>query len=116
MSFYDDMASTSSRLISRFGQIFMLVREVDSIDPVTGVNTEGATRRYQVNGLLKTYPDNLIDGTRIKHSDRLIILDAKLEPLLTDKIRIQNNDWNIENIKASSPAGVALVYFVQVRK
>lgn len=116
MSFYLGLAATASKLIDKYGQTLMLVRETDSIDPVTGITTESATRNYQVNAILKNYPDNMVDGTRIKAGDRLIVIGGKLEPLLTDKFKLQNKNWNIESIKTSNPAGTVLSYFVQVRK
>ena len=110
------MASTASRLIGTYGRVVMLVRNTDSTDPVTGVTTSGSTTRYKLMGIFKLYPDSLIDGTRIKASDRVIILDNKIEPILTDKIDISGQEWNIENIKTSEPANEKLVYFLQIRR
>jgi hypothetical protein len=117
--FYDRMASTASRLIIKFGQKITIVRmEGESDHPITGVNTAGVKRNKRVSGILQTYPDKLIDGTQIVSSDRLLILEPKVEPEMTDKININNQgwDWDIENIKVSSPAGTPLAYFVQLRK
>ena len=116
MSFYTSMASTASRLIGTYGRDVMLVRDNDSIDPVTGVTTSGGTTRYKLKGIFKLYPDSLIDGARITASDRAIILDNKIEPLLTDKVDISGQEWNIESIKTSEPANEKLVYFLQIRR
>ena len=115
-SFYSRLALTSSRLIEKYGQSIMLVRPGDSVDPVTGVTTSGSDIRYKLNGILQKYPDNLIDGTRIKSSDRMLILSGEVEPLITDKVTIGSTDWAIESIQTSNPAGTALVYFIQLHR
>lgn len=116
MSFYSGLASTASRLISKYGQDILIVRSADSVDPVTGATTTGSNSNYKIKGILQTYPDNLIDGTRIKSSDRLVIIDGSVTPLMTDKVKLESQDWNIESIKTSNPAGTRLVHFVQARR
>ena len=116
MTFYDRLASTASRLISKYGQTFYIVDNNDSSDPVTGGATSGSNMNYKVSGILQRYPDNLIDGTRIKASDRLVIIDGSLEPSIDNKLKIKDQDWAIESIQTSNPAGTALVHFVQVRR
>ena len=116
-TFYSQMADTASRLITQFGQSITIKRNTGgSVHPVTGVVTAGTTASLTAKGILKAYPDNLIDGTRITKSDRMLILDDSQVPVMTDKITVQSQDWNIEDITTSNPAGVPLVYFVQVRK
>ena len=116
MNFYDDLASTALELIEEFGQTILLVRSGDSSNPVTGATTIGSGTNHKLSGVLKRYPDNLIDGTRIKSSDRQIVIGGTVEPLMTDKVRIKDVDWAIESIQTSNPAGTALVYFIQVSR
>ena len=115
-AFYDNLAATASRLIKKYGQTLYIVKTSDSIDPVTGVTTSATKPNIKVNGILQNYPDNLIDGTLIKSSDRLAVIDGTVQPLIDDRMRIESQDWEIESIKTSNPAGTALVYFVQVRR
>jgi hypothetical protein len=115
-NFYTTMAATASRLINKYGQVLYLVRSGDSVDPVTGATTAGSGMNYKIRGILQTYPNNLVDGARIKTSDRLVIIGGTTTPLIADKVRFESQDWNIESIKTSNPAGTALIYFVQVRR
>lgn len=115
--FYNRMATMAARLIKKFGAIGSLKRTTGaSIDPVTGVVVGGTTTTYTPYTLLQKFADDMIDGTRILASDRLIILDDTIEPLTTDTITISSQDWNIMSVSESNPAGVAIVYFVQARK
>lgn len=114
--FYDNLQATATTLLTRFGRDIVVRRESGgSIDPVTGAVVAGSVTDTTVKGILKTYPDRLIDGTRIKESDRMIIINAIIEPLTTDQIILGSDVWHPVEVKSSNPAGTPLVYFVQVR-
>lgn len=116
-AFYNSMAATASKLITKFGAQGTIKRTTGgSIDPVTGDTTAGTTVTYTPNTIVQKYADELIDDTRILSSDRLIILDNTIEPLTTDKITIRGEDWTIVSVSESRPAGIPLVYFVQARR
>ena len=116
MSFYSNLAATASRLLIKYGATVTLVRKTDSyIDPVTGDNF-GSDTELTTKGVLKPYPDNLIDGTRITSSMRILVLPDTIEPLLSDKVLLSNQQWAIEEIKTISPAGLDLVYMLRVNK
>ena len=117
MSFYADMGGVAVELLKEFGQPVKLVRVTGaSTVPVTGVVTAGTDASVTTAGILKPYPDDMIDGTRILTSDRELVLTNEHIPLPSDKPEIQGQQWSIVNITTTSPAGVDVVYKVQVRK
>jgi hypothetical protein len=66
---------------------------------------------------MKKYPENLVDETRITSSDREIIIEASVvEPLLTDTVSINSQEWPIMEIHSINPAGTPLVYSMRVRR
>lgn len=114
---YAPIAATALRLLQNFGQSITLVRvSGESTDPVTGVVTSGADASVTTTGIMKMYPQKMIDGTRILATDREMVLSNEHTPVATDQVRIGTEDWTIVDIKTISPAGTDLVYFVQVRK
>lgn len=116
-AFYTRLAGTASRLLTKFGGTVSVSRSVGrSVNPVTGAITPGSTSTLTAKGLIQRYVDNLIDGSRIKDSDRLLILDNTFEPLLTDRPMVDGQQWNIVDIKSVKPAAVSVVYFLQVRR
>ena len=116
-AFYTGLAATALRLLTKFGTTVTITRTTgQSIDPVTGVVTPGTTANLSTTGLLKKYPDDLMDGTRIMTGDRSLILSNEVEPLLTDNPVIGGESWSVVSIETVKPTSVALVYFVQVRK
>jgi hypothetical protein len=116
-AFYNSMAATASKLITKFGAVGEIKRTTGgSIDPVTGTVTAGTTVIYTPNTIVQKYADELVDGARILSSDRMIILDNTIEPVSTDTITIGGENWSIVSIRESNPAGIPLVYFVQARR
>lgn len=117
MSLYSELAAVSAELLAEFGQTITIRRTTAKvIDPVTGVvTTPGTVQDLTTKGVLRTYPDAVIDGTRITTSDRELVLADTVQPLLTDKILIQGEYWSVQRVETVSPAGTALVYKVQVR-
>jgi adhesin HecA-like repeat protein len=116
-AFYNRMAATASRLLNRFGGVVSVVRNTGgSVNPVTGTIVAGTNTTLTAKGLINDYADNLIDGTRILASDRLLIIDNTFEPLLTDKPTVGGQNWTIVSIKQVKPYAVGVVYFLQVRR
>lgn len=117
MSFYQDMADVALELLDEFGAAVTLQRTTGaSVDPVTGEITSGTDASVVTTGLIKPYPDRMIDGTRILQGDRELVLSDEQTPVASDKIVVGGENWSIVNIKTISPAGIPVCYFCQVRK
>jgi hypothetical protein len=118
VSIYDKQANTALKLLSKFGTDITLKRTTgDSVDPVTGTITAGTDASVPTTGLLRPYPDHVIDGKRIMSGDRELILSYEQMPLPSDRVVIDGEEWSIIGMKAIKPDLVAaVVYFVQVRR
>ena len=117
MSFYGEMADVVTGLLAEFGKPITLTRTVaQSIDPVTGEVTPGMETSFAPNGVMKSYPDKAIDGTRILSGDKQLILDPSVEPLMTDVATVKGERWVIQEVEAVNPAGTPLAYKARVRK
>jgi len=117
MTFYSEMASTSSRLLTDYGQTVTISRTAGkNIDPVTGVVTPGTTTTYSVYGVTTEYKAGEIDGVLIHHGDKKLIIDTTVDPLLTDMVSIGGVTHAVISIESKNPAGTALVHILQIRK
>ena len=115
-AFYDRAVNTASSLLTRFGQPINIIREtVGEINPITGQVTPGTLETFTVNGVVKAIDQDLIDDSRILATDKMVVIESKAKPLMTDKIAIQGENWSIQEIQESNPAGQAIVYHVRVR-
>lgn len=114
MSFYSNLATTATSLLTKFGQNITF-RDKQTYDPVTGVASGSVIDNVTI-GLFQRIPNNIIDGTRIKTGDRLIVIDSSYVPTINQSVVISNTEWSIQEIEEVNPAGTDLVYFVRIRK
>lgn len=114
MAFYDEMATVARDLLNEFGAPVTFTRVTGEVkNPATGaVITPGTTTTSSPKGVIVPIKSNLIDGTRIKAGDKLLITDDTFAPAMTDKVA----GWAIQEIVESNPAGKPLVYFTRIRK
>lgn len=86
------------------------------VDPTIGlVSTE---TRYPGKGIVDTYSDGLVDGTRVKLGDRRVLLIAKslplgIFPVPDDLIEAEGDTWTIVQV-SRDPAEAT--YDCQVRE
>jgi len=111
-AFYDSMAALAARLLEKFGRTVIITRSSATRNPVTGVVTPGATATFEVKGINKVIPKELIDGTRVLASDRMLILEGAVEPRLTDLI----DGWSVQEVQSVKPAATDVVHFARIRK
>lgn len=117
MNFYEKMAATASRLISKYGTNATLKTSgVNVSDKVTGTVLVQEQSIYDFKAIVKDYNRDMVDGTTILMGDKLIIAESKISPEPSDTIIINGQTWKVVDIKESNPAGVKLVLFIQVRK
>jgi len=118
MSFYGDMAATALSLLATYGAPVTLNRSSGGqIHPVTGDVIPATVAALATTGIIKPYPDEVIDGVRVLASDRELVLSNQQQPLPSDKPVIGGEQWSIVGIKTIKPDGVTpVVYFAQVRR
>ena len=134
---YAELQAEASALLAEYGRSMKLVRVgLSDIDPVTDEEVRGPDLVFDATGILASYHQNLIDGSRIKAGDRKLILSADEPPLIEDKIRIFDpaltewerdpfwddkntkvgETWTVFDVEAKQPAETVLVYILQVRR
>lgn len=113
-AFYDGLAQVALDLLREFGAPITFTRVTGEVkNPVTGqVTTLGTTTTHSPNGVIVPVRSSLIDGTRIKAGDQVMIIDGSFEPLMSDKVA----GWSIQEIEYKKPTDKLLVSFVRVRK
>ena len=114
MSFYPRLAAAASRLIAKYGQPVNLVRGGTTINPITGAAT-GQTQTLTTVGIFQRIPTDLIDGSRILATDRLLLIDGSVIPDMGDRVTVQGKTYNIEEITETNPAGLPLTFALRVR-
>lgn len=113
---YAEMQAQAASMIGEFGQAITIVRQSGSIDPVTGVETGAGSTDTVTVGVLLTYPDAMIDGTRILASDRRLYVPGSVDISTSDTVTVDGEPWSIQEIRTTKPAGTAVLQEVRVRR
>lgn len=118
MSFYGGLRVTADRLLRDKGQAMTLNTNASgAYDPETGAAVTPAN--VACTGVILDYTAQEIDGTQIETRDRKIILSAvglPAPPDAGDTITVQGAIHAIIDVKPLEPAGLAVIYTLQVRK
>jgi len=118
MAFYDRMKAVAENLIYKFGQNVVLERTTaQTINPVTGEVTGGGVEILNTRGILQNYDAKDIDGTLILATDKKLLIDGSVAPLITDNPKVGNKYLGaIVSIKEVAPdVETSLVFVLQVR-
>ena len=119
MTFYSDMADTADELITEFGQsVTLKVSAGAAYDPETGSSVVTYTDQAG-HGCVVDFDKKLIDGTKVRIGDKLVLLSPLgiSEPKDGDQLVIGAETWQlVPPVTVTAPAGVAVLYEVQVRK
>lgn len=115
---YSNLKVTARVLLKKFGQSMTLTRQVaGSYDPTTG-SIALTTQTFVDFGVVLPYSNGVssIDDSLIQTGDRQVFIQMSTEPKPTDKITIAGAVHNIVNVKPLEPAGVNVLYELQIRK
>ncbi len=119
MTFYSDMADTADELITEFGQsVTLKVSAGAAYDPETGSSVVTYTDQAG-HGCVVDFDKKLIDGTKVRIGDKLVLLSPLgiSEPKDGDQMVIGAETWQlVPPVTVTAPAGVAVLYEIQVRK
>lgn len=119
MGLYEELKADADALLTELGQDMLLVRPGDgqSYDPVLGRTSTAADETFSAKGVIVDYSNQEIDGTVVQVGDRKVILQAVERPKPNDRLKVgAEAAWNIVSWKEVAPAGLALIYELQVRR
>ena len=116
MSFnYPATAATATRLLERFGAPATLKRQSGTAyDPATGTSTQTYTS-YATTAAVFAYDQKYIDGTLIQQGDQLAYCAPAVTPEQGDRFTWHGRDYAVVAVKPVAPAGVPVLYEVQLR-
>jgi len=121
MSFdYGKTKATAHRLLTKFGASGVLRRvlaDTATYDPATATTTQPAELQTSCIAVVIAYPAHLVDGTRIRTGDQLAYISAvSATSIKVDDLLVwQGVTYSVVNAKELAPAGVNVLWTVQVR-
>ncbi|ATS92243.1 head closure Hc1 [Xanthomonas phage Bosa] len=117
---YADLKTEVDELLAEFGQSCILRRPGGPVvvDPVEGTVTPGSGPvDFPVLGVITDYSDRQIDGDNIRRGDRLMYIQGNERPEQGDVfLEANGTQWAIIDFDSVDPAGLALVFALQLRR
>lgn len=112
---YAATAATATRLLQRFGAAAPLKRQTaGAYNPATGAAPVTVTS-LATTAAVFDYPQRYVDGTLIHEGDKQAFMAPAVVPAQGDVLTWQGVDYQVISVKGTSPAGVAVLYEVQIR-
>lgn len=111
-----DLSNVSTQLLNNLalnGNV-KIVKPDSVYDPVTGVKTS-TEQVIDLAAANLPVPNDLVDGTIIVASDRLVVMDGAVKPTRNDKLLIDGDRYSIEQITEVNHAGIPQLYKVVAR-
>ena len=114
---YAEIAAGALESISEAGQAVTLHRPGPPGPFVPGQPVTPTVIDYPGTGALFGYKQRDIDGTLIKHGDQRLLLAPQIEvaPKTGDTVTVGAKVYNVVDIGIVAPAGVAVLYKLQLR-
>jgi hypothetical protein len=119
MSFdYSEMAAVADELLTEFGATATMTRNTaGTYDTSDGTTAAPTTTVQTVTAAVFDYEQKYLDGTLILAGDKQAFLSPAgiTAPLQGDVLTWQGTDYTVIAVKPLSPAGVPLLFELQVR-
>lgn len=113
-----DLSATATSLINSLGDktYVTITRKTGGMfDPVAGTITGEITTQLTASGVVTKLDNRLIDGSRIEATDKMIILDNGITPLMTDLITFGGVNHTVIEIEEVNHGGITQMWSVIVR-
>lgn len=125
MGFYERLRdSKAGPMFQKYGMSVTLRRTTQgAYNPSTGAMSAGTSADYTCLVVITEYNQFVVDGTLIKRGDKRLLVAAKgldVVPSVSDVFLLSDGQWKVPDsggaVKTLAPAGIAIMYEVQVRR
>jgi hypothetical protein len=113
-----DLSSVATKLMKSLGDetyITITRKSGGTFDPVAGETTGEVLTTLSAVGVVDKVDSKLVDGTRIKATDKMVLLDNGVTPLYTDLINFNGISNTVQSINELNHAGTTQMWEVVTR-
>ena len=113
-----DLSATATKVMKSLGDeayVTITRKSGGTFNPVEGTTTGESTSVLPVVGVVSKLDSRLVDGTRIKSSDKMILLDNQVTPDYKDLISFGGINHTVVDIDGLNHAGITQIWKVTVR-
>ncbi len=115
---YKALRQDVTRILKDFGQPLRLVRSKNPVaNPVAGTVSDSGDVTYSIVGVITNYDARVIDGDLIRSEDKEAYVQAFVEPQAGDTlVEATGREWAVVNFNSIEPAGISVLYTLQLRR
>ena len=116
MSFYSELATTATRLLTEKGETATFTRtSPGTFDPVTGISSGQNVTTFTA----KVYPSDFsvsqVNGESILSGDKKLIMQAGNKPAINDKVTMSGEFSTVVSFESVGLTSDEVIYVVQSR-
>lgn len=115
---YTATRATAEKMLTKFGGVAAIRVETPGNGPAYAPGTP-TTEDYACTIVITDYTANERMGTAIEANDKKVLVSTSglaITPTVSDKLVVASKAYPIVNIKSLSPAGVVVMWEMQVRR
>lgn len=116
---YADLALTADELLREFGAGATLSRTIaGGYDPATGISAPESVDVQNITAVCIDFDAKFIDGSLIVRGDKQVFVSAAdvALPLAGDKFTWQGGEFSVISVTPLAPAGVDVLFELQIRR
>lgn len=106
---------TVAPILQKLGEPVTLKKFADVFNSAIGQNVRTPTP-YPTYAVIEDYRFTQKNGDLIRQGNKKLIMTSLVEPMLGDVVTIGGSDWSVVDVNAVAPAGIAVLYELQVRQ
>ena len=113
-----DLSATATAILKSLGdETYLKITRTTggAFDPVLGETTGASTSVLSAVGAVVGIDSKLVDSERIKMTDKMILLDNAIAPLMTDLITFDGLEHTVVQIMEVNHAGTIQLFKVVCR-
>tara|TARA_R110002020_G_scaffold471337_1_gene698336 strand:+ start:23 stop:376 length:354 start_codon:yes stop_codon:yes gene_type:complete len=113
-----DLSLTAADLMKSLGNetYITITRKSGGVfDPVAGETTGQVLITLPAVGVVTRVDNRLVDGTRIKSTDKMVLLDNSVTPTMDDLLKFDGINNTVVQIMESNHAGITQMWKVITR-
>ena len=113
-----DLSATATALMKSLGdETYVTIKRKSGgvFDPVEGTTTGGSISTLSITGVVTKLDSRVVDGTRIKSTDKMILIDKEVTPDYTDLMTFGGVEHTIVDISEVNHAGITQIWKVVCR-
>lgn len=118
MGFYDNLAATSKKLLTKYGRDVVIAAITQgAYDPATSTAAPTSTSKT-VKGVLFDINAGitLIQGTLVEVGDKRLLVESSGAPTIQDKVTVGDAIYRILSVTEINPGGTVVLYDLHLRK